>query len=108
MSCDAVYELRRVENAGLPNIDFAFDPPLELSTSFSSIKGVTRLNTGLKVIKDAVIDNDALGIFHFEFDDDEIPAGVHKFEMEFTSLISGKLLIIPEKAAIRIDARERV
>jgi hypothetical protein len=108
MSCDASAVVHRVEGAGLPDLMFRFSSDLELSSTFSSIKGVVRLNSGIKLVKDAVIDSDAEGVFHFEFDDDDIHAGMHHFEIEFVSLASGKILIVPDGAPILLDTRERV
>lgn len=106
MSCTPIV-IKRVDGAGLPDLAFAFDPAVQLSTTYSSIKAIVRLDTGIKLTKDAVVDDDANGVFHFEFADGEVYAGVHEVELEFVDLATGKTLIVPDVAPIRWDVRAR-
>lgn len=108
MSCGTQIVQKRVEGAGLPDLAFEFDPPVELSTTYSSIRAVVRLDSGTKLVKNAVIDDDTNGVFHFEFDDGEIPDGCHEVELEFINLVTGKLLVVPEGNPIRWDTRARI
>lgn len=107
MSCCETIVLKRVEGAGLPDLGFRFDPPVQISATYSSIKAFVRLDTGISIEKDAVIDDDANGVFHFEFDDGEIYAGVHEIELEFVDLATGKTSIEPKSSTIRWDVRAR-
>lgn len=103
-----IVELRRVAGDALPTV--AFDIDVVLSTSFDDIQLDVRLETGVKLqIRSMIVDNDANGLFHFEFAQDEIPAGVHTADLIFHDLVVPlETFTIPEDMTMIIIARERV
>ena len=101
-------ELKRVEFDALPTIGFEL-VDTKLSTSFDDIEMDIRLETGRKLpIRSAIVDDDDNGIFHFEFSQDEIPAGIHKADLVFHSVTTPTdTFRIPDEESIRLVVRER-
>ncbi len=91
----------------LPNIRFTF-PDLQLSTSFASLQMVVRRSDGAEITKNAIIDDDLKGIFHFEWAPGDLIPGVHEMELRTQDINTLKIMTIPSEKPLRLVVRERV
>lgn len=101
-------EIKQVEFDALPVLSFEFEDT-QLSTTFAAIELDVRLDTGEKLpVRNAVIDDDLNGLFHFEFLQDEVPAGTHQAEVIFYDIgVPTNTFRLPEEP-LRLVIRERV
>ena len=107
MPCRRV-EIRQVELDALPILSFEFENT-QISTTFTNIQLDVRLNTGERLpLRNAIIDDDVNGFFHFEFAQDEVPAGVHEADLIFYDItVATNTFRLPEKP-LQIYMRSRV
>lgn len=88
-----------------PDLNFEFEG-VDLS-SFSAITFRLRQQSGLSVERSAVIDDAANGLFHIEWQADDLPLGSHEGEIVFEHS-SGIEETWPAERPIVIVVRQRV
>lgn len=89
----------------LPVLPFEFYQQ-DIST-YVSIKLRIRTPAGIKHEYDAVIDDAANGLFHFEMGTNEIGKGLHQMEVVFEP-VADKQETWPAEAPIQLDVRDTV
>ena len=101
-------EIRQVAYDALPILAMEFEDT-QISTTFADIQLDVRLETGAKLpIRSAIIDDDLNGLFHFEFQQDEVPPGVHTADVIFSDIsVPTDTFRLPEEP-LRLVMRERV
>ena len=100
-----VFVINFVANDLLPDLSFEFKDT-DIS-SFLSITLRVRKASGELILKAAVIDDAANGLFHFEWAVDELTVGTHTAEVRFIDA-SSKPETFPEKTPLTLIVRDQV